>query len=224
MSEFCGWEMSSWQMTHNRNTPEDVAAVELIFHTLTTGPVCKDGSWKVEIKNFSSIENIFHLALNVTETESKYSGKTTEVMTRITANKKGKTLKLIINGISAVVEKKEDWKRERMVFKLRESGPTFSTRCPSKLRKSTSSPVIIRLSVNLKIVLASSQIMVKVDRQGPERAHKQKKASVVKFENLEGILQEDADDIFLSGRSASSEEDAEEFLSCTAPEVITIGN
>ena len=47
---------------------------------------------------------------------------------------------------------------------------------------------------------------------------------MVKSDNLEGILQEDADDIFLSGRSASSEEDAEEFLSCTAPEVITIGN
>ena len=184
MSEFWGWEMSSWQMTHNRNTPEDVAAVELIFHTLTTGPVCKDGSWKVEIKNFSSIENIFHLALNVSETERKYSGKTTEVMTRITANKKGKTLKLIINGIFAVVEKKEDWKRERMVFKLRESGPTFSTRCPSKLRKSTSSPVIIRLSVNLKIVLASSQIMVKVDRQGPERDPNKKRSGKQVWRNL----------------------------------------
>ena len=211
------------------NTPEDVAAVELVFRSFTTWPsrVGKDGTWKVRMKNFSSIENIFHLALNVTETESKYSGKTTEVMTRITPNKKGNPIKLVINGITAVVEKRKDWKRERVVFNLRESGPTFSSRCPCSLRKSTSSPVIIRLSVNLKQVLASSQIMVKVERQGAGRAHKQKKerkASVVKSENLEGILQEDAYDIFLSGGSASSEEDSEEFLSCTAPQVITIGN
>ena len=88
------------------NTPEEVAAVELIIRTITTGPVGKDGTWK-QIA-LSSIENILHFALNVTETESKYSGKTTEAMARITSDEKGNPNRLIINGITAVVENKED--------------------------------------------------------------------------------------------------------------------
>ena len=212
-----------------RNTPKEVAAVELIIRTITTDPVGKDGTWK-QI-DLSSIENILHLALNVTETGYNYSGKTTEAMARITSDEKGNPNRLIIDGITAVVENKEDLAVERVVFKLREPGPTFSAKCPSKLRKYSSSPIIIRLSVKLKKVLTSSQITVKVTNKAPQEPankqnkNKERKVSVVKFENQESNLQEDAGDIFISGEFiASSEEDAEEFLSTTVSQVVTIGN
>ena len=212
-----------------RNTPKEVAAVELIIRTITTGPVCKDGTWKPT--DLSSIENILHLALNVTETGYNYSGKTTEAMARITSDEKGNPNRLIIDGITAVVENKEDLAVERVVFKLREPGPTFSAKCPSKLRKYSSSPIIIRLSVKLKKVLTSSQITVKVTNKAPQELankqnkNKERKVSVVKFENQESNLQEDAGDIFISREFiASSEEDAEEFFSTTVSQVVTIGN
>ena len=214
-------------------TPEDVEAVELVFRSFTSGPVRKDGTWKVKMENFSLIENILHFALNVTEPAIKYSGKTTEATAMITSDEKGNPNKLIINGITAVVEYKEDeyWPVEIVVFKLREPGPTFSAKCPSKLRKYSSSPIIIRLSVKLKKVLTSSQITVKVTNKAPQEPankqnkNKERKVSVVKFENQESNLQEDAGDIFISGEFiASSEEDAEEFLSTTVSQVVTIGN
>ena len=175
-----------------RNTPKEVAAVELIIRTITSGPVGKDGTW--EPIDLSSIEHILHFALNATETESKYSGKTTEATAKITSNKKGNPNKLIINDITAVVMNKEDWPVERVVFRLREQGPTFSAKCPSKLRKDMStrvreysstgvleyylsSPIIIRLSVNLKKVSTSSQIKVNVTNKAPQEPARKKEIS-----------------------------------------------
>ena len=86
------------------------------------------------------------------------------------------------------------------------------------MKKYLSSPIIIRLSVNIKKVLASSQITAKVTNKAPQEPankqnkNKERKVSVVKLENPESNLQEGAGDIFISGEFiASSEEDDEEF-------------
>jgi len=232
-----------------RNSPEEVAAVEHVMRILSNDLMSLQGfpsrclskedlhlktslgikknsnHWEMDGQSFW-IENIFHFALNMTETENNYCGSTTKVKARITYNKGRNPCKLIITNVSAMVQKEEDWPVERVVFKLKKIGSTFSAECPALLRKYTSPPIIIRLIVDLKKVLASSQIKVKVTNKEPrEKSNKKnrnKKSRAIVM-CPEDLLHEEADDLFQSGESAS-EDDAEEFLSSDALKVITIGN
>ena len=242
-------KMSGKLRKARRNSPEEVAAVEHVIrilsndlmslqrfpsrclskedlHLKTSLGIKKNSNhWEMDGHSFW-IENIFHFALNVTETENHYRGSTTKVRARITYNEEGDPCRLIITSVSALVQKEEDWPVERVVFKLKKTGPTFSTECPALLRKYTCSPIIVRLMVDLKKVLASSQIKVKVTNKEPRepsnKKNRNKKPRAIAM-CTEDLLHEKADDFFQPGESAS-EDDAEEFLSSDALKVITIGN
>ena len=230
------------------SSPEDLAAVELIFRILSTGPVSKydlhskhnlsiertPQLWEVDGEGLvglapSWVENILHFALNVTETEFHHSGPITEakaVVTKETYHRtKRTTPALHITNVTAMVQKKmKDWIFDRLVFKLNKTGPTFSANCPPEIAEysSTSSTIIICLTLYLNKVLATSKIKVKVTNKEPE-------ASSAPVENHDDILQEELDQLFISEIQSESiltidEEEDEEFLSSRSPQVITIGN
>ena len=202
--------------------PEELAAIQLIFDILSTGPVNRGDlhpRFDVSLEKFPKLWNISQgfvglasswveamlpLALNVTETETECPSFPTEVEARLTRTQKGHP-KLIINNITAVVlfNARRAFKR---VFKLSEGGPTFCIGSSANAKYWETPALTLCLSLCLKPVQETSQIIltvtdIKEPRTKPER-----------FQSFEDAVQEDLDD-----------EPDEPFLSSRSPNVITIG-
>ena len=202
--------------------PEELAAIHLIFSILSTGSLNRndlDPNFDVCLERFPNIwdinqtsvglasswvEAMLPLALNVTETDADCPAIASEVEARLTTTLNGNP-KLIIPNITAVVEDRVLTRRAfKRVFKLSKGGPTFAIKYSSKA-KSLSSKVTLSLSLCLKTLQETSQIILMVTDNVPKPKTKQ-------FQRFEDSYQDDFD-----------EEDEEPFLSSKSPNVITIG-
>ena len=201
--------------------PEELAAVQLIFAILSTGPVKKAGLrpkfdmcleefpklWDINEGSVglasSWVEAMLPLALNVTETETECPSFPTKVEARLTTTYKGHP-KLIISNITTVME---NGLSKRRIFKLSEGGPTFSIKCSAKAGSSLTAALSLNLSMCLKPMQETSQIILTATDI------KELRTETEEFQSFEDAAQEDFDD-----------EPDEPFLSSKSPNVITIGD